>query len=95
MGASAHLAALRFSLGLRDLPYPSPEEADGHAWNEEDRALAASFGARTFVGHVRDVAPRIRALATECEADEIIVMTHMHSHKMRKRSYTLLRDALA
>ncbi len=95
LGAGAHLAALRFSLGLRDLPYPSPEEAEGHAWNEEDRALAASFGARAFIGHVRDVAPRIRRLAAECEADEIMVMTHVFDHETRKKSYTLLRDALA
>lgn len=94
VGAGAHLAALRFSLGLRDLPYPSPEEAEGHEWNEEDRALAVGFGARAFVGHVRDVAPRIRALAEQCEADEVMVMTHVFDHDVRKKSYSLLRDAL-
>ena len=94
IGATAHLAALRFSLGLRDLPYPSPEEADGHEWNEEDRALAANFGARSFVGHVDHVAPRLRELVKMCEADEIMVMTHTHDHEMRKKSYSLLRDAL-
>lgn len=94
IGASAHLAALRFSIGLRDLPFPSPEEAAGHEWDEEDRALAAAFGSRSFVGHVGEVASRIRALAEQCEADEIMVMTHTHDHELRKKSYTLLREAL-
>ncbi len=48
----------------------------------------------TLVGGVARVREELKALVTDCQADEVMVLTHVHSHEARKRSYTLVADAL-
>ncbi|MEO8796805.1 MAG: LLM class flavin-dependent oxidoreductase [Polyangiaceae bacterium] len=88
------LAALRFATGLRDLPYPTVDEAKSHVWSEEDLALVRGVGARGFIGTPKEVSGSIRSLAETCDVDEVMVLTHTHSHELRKQSYTLLKEAL-
>jgi luciferase family oxidoreductase group 1 len=49
---------------------------------------------RYFVGTPDRVAAQLRGLATELHINEIIVNTITHSHEARKRSYTLLAEAM-
>jgi alkanesulfonate monooxygenase SsuD/methylene tetrahydromethanopterin reductase-like flavin-dependent oxidoreductase (luciferase family) len=47
------------------------------------------------VGGVAHVRERLAQLVTDARADEIMVLTHVHDHAARKRSYELVAEALA
>ncbi|MEO8876243.1 MAG: MsnO8 family LLM class oxidoreductase [Polyangiaceae bacterium] len=89
----AAFSGLLFALGLRDIPLPSLAEAREHVWGDDDRALAEASKSRGFVGTSKDVAERLKNLARECQADELMVMSNTHDHDARKKSYTLLANA--
>ena len=63
--------------------------------NADDDALVASFGERGFIGVPASIHDRLGALASECDADEIMLMTGIHDHAARKRSYELLARAFS
>lgn len=91
---SAELSFVRFLQGMRDLPLPSVEEAHAHAFDPEERALLESLGGRTLIGSAATIAPQIESIARACRADEVMILTHVHDHEARYRSYELLADAL-
>jgi len=92
--ASADLSTLRFASGLRDLPMPSVAEARAHVWDDDARALLEANRGRTFVGTPGHVRHRVLGLAREAQADEVMIMSNIHDHGARKRSYELLATAL-
>ncbi|HJU67213.1 MAG TPA: LLM class flavin-dependent oxidoreductase [Gemmatimonadaceae bacterium] len=81
-------------------PLPSPEEALAYPYTAQERAVAAAYRRLQVVGTARQVHDRIDAMVNETGADEIIVVTMVHGHAPRLRSYQLLaaefglRDAL-
>ena len=94
--ACAALGFLRFSRGLRDEPMPSVEEARAHVIDDDDRALLAGLGeGRAIIGTVDRVRRDLGEVIRRCEVDEVMALAHVHDHELRKRSYTLLADALA
>ncbi len=94
LASSAYLSGLRFAQGLRDLPLPSVEEAIAYRYDADEEALRRAYGARHIVGSAARVAARLRELAGQCAADELMVMTHVHNPAARQRSYTLLAREL-
>jgi luciferase family oxidoreductase group 1 len=92
---AADLGMLRFAQGLRDLPYPSDEEARAHVLTDDDRALLTAFKANRILDPIDRAKQKLDALVDETQADELMVMTHVHDHEMRKRSYSLLVDAFS
>jgi len=92
--ASANLSILRFAGGLRDLPMPSVAEAHAHAWDDDERSLLQANQGRGFVGTPGHVRHRVLALAREAQVDEVMLMSNIHDHTARKRSYALLAEAL-
>lgn len=90
------LGSLRFAQGLRDLPFPSEDEARTYAFDADEHALSqAVMRERHFVGTIDDVARDLRALASATQADELMVMCHTHDHAKRKNVYTLLASAIS
>jgi luciferase family oxidoreductase group 1 len=88
------LAASRFIQGMRDLPMPSLAEARAHLFDAEEIALIAAFPMiGRHVGTAAKVRDRLQELATDADADEVMVMTAADTHEARKRSYTLLARA--
>ncbi|MGW0201874.1 LLM class flavin-dependent oxidoreductase [Nonomuraea sp. NPDC003201] len=79
--------------GQGAMPYPTPEEADAHAWSEEDRKLVADRLDTQFVGDPEAVADGLRVLQRVTGADELLITTITHGHADRVRSYELLADA--
>jgi hypothetical protein len=65
---------------------PSPR----HRWSDEDRALVHASGDSVRSAPRRRFADRCSSCARP-EADELMIVTHVHDHEARKRSYTLLR----
>lgn len=97
--ASVRLMQRRKLVGDRS-PLPSPEDAE--------RELAESPGVsgpeksdepepewpQYIVGTPDSVAARLRGIADGLRLNEIIVNTITHSHEARRRSYTLLAEAM-
>lgn len=90
LASSGRLAMVRFAQGTRDWPIPTVEEALAHRYDAEERAIAGAYGARAFVGGATKVKEAILRLAEATRADEVMVLTHVHAHAARKRSYELL-----
>ncbi len=94
LAASGDLAMTWFLQGLRDRPLPSVEEALAYRYDADEDALRAGRGSHVVVGGPTRVCERLRALVLASRADEVMVVTHVHSHEARKRSYELVATAL-
>jgi alkanesulfonate monooxygenase SsuD/methylene tetrahydromethanopterin reductase-like flavin-dependent oxidoreductase (luciferase family) len=71
------------------------EEARAHEYDAEQQALRAAGRGRVLVGGVERVRAGLRSHVTAAQADEVMVLTHVHSHEARKRSYELVAQALS
>ena len=92
LAGSLDLMAVRRARG-QFVPIASPEEAAGYAFSPEERAYAADFRAKIFVGSPASVLPRLEALVAETGAHELMINTMVWDHEARKRSYSLLSEA--
>jgi luciferase family oxidoreductase group 1 len=95
LALSSELAMVRFVQGIRDRPLPSVEEALAYRYDAQEEALRLGRGAHVLVGGVARVRERLQALVESSGADEVMVLTHVHEHAARKRSYELVAEALA
>jgi luciferase family oxidoreductase group 1 len=93
--SSGELGMVRFLQGIRDRPMPSVEEALAHRYDDHEQALRAGRSAHVLVGDVARVRDALAALVAASGADEVMVLTHVHDHDTRKRSYELVAKALA
>ena len=92
--AFRHLAMLQFNKGLYDQPMPTLEEARTYPWTESDRASFEIYRRQVFVGTPSRVQAFIGDLASECEADEVMILSNLPDHRLRLRSYELVAEAL-
>ncbi|WP_432488923.1 LLM class flavin-dependent oxidoreductase [Kineococcus sp. SYSU DK018] len=83
------LATAHLRLG-RPGPLPSPEEVAAHAWTPAERHVAAQGTGLVLAGTPGDVGARLRDLVSATGADELMVVTQVHDHAERERSYELL-----
>jgi alkanesulfonate monooxygenase SsuD/methylene tetrahydromethanopterin reductase-like flavin-dependent oxidoreductase (luciferase family) len=95
LASSGDLAGLRFAQGLRDLPIPTVEEALAYRYDADEENLRLLNRQRYVVGGPRRVREILRGLAADAGADELMVLTHVHDHAARRRSYALVAEALA
>lgn len=94
LATSAGLSSLRFGQGLRDLPFPSIEEAEAYPYDGDELALLDSLRDRGFVGGPDRVASALTAIARTTGTDELLVTTMIHDHADRRASYERLATAL-
>jgi luciferase family oxidoreductase group 1 len=73
-------------------PFPSPEAASKYEFRPEDRPLIEANRQRQFVGNPTRVAAVMRQLATDVQADELMVTTMIYGKTERLRSYELLAE---
>jgi luciferase family oxidoreductase group 1 len=76
-------------------PIPTPEEALAYPSTPAERDLIESLRPMYMAGSSATVKPKIEALVAATGADEVMVMTTVHSHAARRRSYELLAEAFA
>jgi alkanesulfonate monooxygenase SsuD/methylene tetrahydromethanopterin reductase-like flavin-dependent oxidoreductase (luciferase family) len=95
--ASAKRLAAGYALWVRSIrrgegaiPFPGPEEAGRHTWDDDDCALVRDRVDTQFVGSPKTVASELVRLQEATDADELIVTTITHSHADRMRSFALL-----
>ncbi len=74
----------------RLIPVPPPDKALRFLEAEGD---AGGGGRRAVVGAPATVRERLEAIAAHYRAEEVIVVTIVHDHAARRRSYELLADA--
>ena len=83
---------------LRDLgetgPVPAPEEATKRLAELDPPAVTdRSEWPRMLVGDVAGVKAQLDEMSRELDVDELMLVTVVHSHEARKRSYELLAKA--
>jgi luciferase family oxidoreductase group 1 len=94
LALSVDLSMTRFNRGIRDLPFPSLEEARAYRYDEQEELLRRAHRNRHIVGGPARVADEVRSLVQASGADEVMILSHVHSHQARRRSYSLVAQAL-
>jgi luciferase family oxidoreductase group 1 len=82
-----------FEQGLRT-PLVTPGEAEAFAYSDAQRATIEKLRQRAFVGTGVHVAARLEELARQLQLDELVVVTWTYDLEARKRSYSLLDQAM-
>jgi luciferase family oxidoreductase group 1 len=92
LASSMGLGVIRLRSG-RPGPLPSPDEALAYGYTEGEEDQLRRYRRAQVVGDPGEVRDRLAALRTETGADELMVMTMVHDHAARVRSYELLAHA--
>lgn len=71
-------------------PFPTPEEARDYPYAQSERELIAANRDKRAVGTPKQVREKLEALAQEFGANEIMLVSIVHDHEARLRSYELL-----
>jgi luciferase family oxidoreductase group 1 len=93
LASSAYLNMLRFLQGKRPAPLAPVEEAAAYPFTLLDREALDANRERLTVGSPETVRQRLTRLAAQAGVTEIMVMTMVHDHAARRRSYELLAEA--
>lgn len=72
---------------------PSPEEVMAYPMNDHERKLFQSILARQIAGSPVTVRAKLDTLIEQTQADELMILTVVHDHAARLRSYDLLAKA--
>ena len=78
--------------GARGLSRPPIDDIEAY-WSPLERAQAQRMLSRSIVGSVETVRAGLRALYQETGADEIIIVTDVFDHALRRRSLELTAEA--
>ena len=92
LAASIDLRRLHMALNM-DTPVPTLEEAERHAYTEEERRYVMSQRERAVIGGPEKCRREITALAERYAADEVMLLTITGDYATRLRSYELLAEA--
>jgi luciferase family oxidoreductase group 1 len=89
LAATMDLARLRINRG-EFMPLPSPDEALAYPYRPDERELVRQYREQVVIGRPVAVLQRLRQLQHETGADEMMIVTNLHGHAERLRSYELL-----
>jgi len=91
--ASSSRMVFRLMRQGRLVPVPTPEKAMRFLASEGLDPLAPTGGRREILGTPETVRAGLETLADEYGAEEVIVVSIMHDHAARRRSYELIAEA--
>jgi luciferase family oxidoreductase group 1 len=98
LSASTKVLIRGIRLGGERRPVPTPEDAlrelDGLGEGADPFTWDASPWPRYIVGSAAQVSDKLEALARDFSVDELMILTVIHDHQARRRSYELLADSL-
>jgi luciferase family oxidoreductase group 1 len=92
LASSFDLVRLRIEKGISG-KFPSAEEAAAYPYAAAEQQRILQNRERFFVGTPRAVKSQVSALAKAAGAEEVMVLTMVHDHQARRRSYALLAEA--
>jgi luciferase family oxidoreductase group 1 len=75
------------------IPVPPAEKANRYFAQQGRSPLALTVGRRLIAGSPTTVRSAIEQVVEEYDADEIMVVTILHDHQARRRSYELIAEA--
>lgn len=93
LAATLDLAWLRIGQG-RNGPAPTFAEALAYEYSPAEEAQRLANRSRHAVGDAHQVAAKLRVMAEEAAADEVMVLTMAHDRASRQHSYELLAGEL-
>ena len=70
------------------------EEARAYPYTAQERQIVESTRSRAIVGGPEEVAARLKELAAQTGADELMINTLMPDPVARRRSYSLVMEAM-
>ena len=76
-------------------PLPTPEEGLSYDYSSAERQNVERVRRAQVLGGPEEFARRSLELAERCQADELILMSAVHDHERRARSYELAAAAVA
>lgn len=79
----------------RHEPLLSVEDALSYPWTPAEERQREAGRSRHIIGSPERVRDQIKQLAEAAQADEVMVLTMVHDHADRRRSYELLAEAFA
>jgi luciferase family oxidoreductase group 1 len=91
LAAPSGLAMLRLRQG-RPGVWPSPEEAAAYPYTALDRQIISSATGSHIVGGPETVRKGLDELLAATAADELMIITNVHGHDDRIRSYELIAE---
>lgn len=92
LATTMDLAWLRIRRG-EFRPLPSPEEAKAYPYADFELEAVREYRSRTVIGSPQKVKAQIESLVRDSGADEVMVVSNLHGHAERLRSYELLASA--
>ena len=94
LASSMGLGLIRMRQG-RPIKLPTPEEAAAHRYTPGELDQIRRYRRAQVLGDAEGVRDELLALAERTGADEVMVMTSVHDHGERLRSYERIAAALA
>lgn len=91
--APAELQWVRWGTGEFRLPPPTVEEANSHAYTNEEIAVREQNKGRFIIGSQQTVIEKITDIAKEAQVDEVMVMNMISDKKAREKSLKLLAES--
>ncbi|MDI2131361.1 LLM class flavin-dependent oxidoreductase [Yinghuangia seranimata] len=85
------LAMLRLRTGRPGL-LPSPDEAEQHPWTEAERDFVRTYQADHIIGGPATVRAGLDELVSRTGVDELMVVSNVHGHDARLRSYEIIAE---
>ncbi|WP_164214384.1 LLM class flavin-dependent oxidoreductase [Virgibacillus sp. YIM 98842] len=89
----AELQWVRWTTGELHLAPPTLEEANNYVYTKEEEAVREENKDKFVIGSAETVEKRLRELAEEAKADEIMIVDMLTEKSARHRSYELLAEA--
>jgi len=94
LASSMDLSWVRLQRG-EFAPLPTPESAKAYEYTPGEQAVVRNRRALQVVGAPEQVATRLRRIADETGANELMITTMVHDPAARERSYELVAEAFA
>jgi luciferase family oxidoreductase group 1 len=88
---SSRLSGLRLRTGA-PIPLPSPEEAAAYTYTPAEEAVVQAFAAEHVAGGPETVRRGLDELLARTGADELMIITNVHDHAERLRSFQLVAE---
>ena len=92
LGNALDLAMVRIRQGVFTV-LPSPDEAAAHRYTDAERVIVQQFRRLGVIGSPASVREQLLARARDCGADEVMIVSNIHGHSARLRSYQLIAEA--
>lgn len=92
LATTQQMSVVNIFRGTRGLSQPPIDDIEAY-WSPTEKAQAQRWLARSIVGAPTTVRAGIDALVTETGADELMIVSDIHDHAARLRSFELIAEA--